>query len=361
MNPRNVEIFSLIIIFFTTLDYISKFGRKLNRNSINFLLLSVSITVLCALNIAIFYTSDINKQNILLWIGYMVAIIPMLLSCYYINVNYFDYVDYDRSLNKVLAFYAFYLLVVNYAFYNGNIATNNLQFITQAPQYRYLIHMYWIPLCYVYVKSFVNFRHFDRKMYTTLGVLFLGILAEMFILGDMYLIIGYAITALLLALNKFTDTMNKDALTGIYNRRYFENFVFSPGETYGIFLTDMDNFKEINDKYGHDMGDKILKDVSQILIDASRATDNVIRLGGDEFVIIAKLKSKEGLVKIENRIERELMDYNSKNDIEISFSTGCEIYTTNDDYKEMFRKVDEKMYQRKSCKKKAKKIKTRKL
>jgi diguanylate cyclase (GGDEF)-like protein len=84
-----------------------------------------------------------------------------------------------------------------------------------------------------------------------------------------------------------------DSLTGVFNRRYFFTSIqneFRRSERYGhplsMMMLDLDHFKAINDTYGHDIGDEIIKEVSQFCQDNIRKLDILARYGGDEFVIL---------------------------------------------------------------------------
>ncbi|MCE2927972.1 MAG: PleD family two-component system response regulator [Rickettsiales bacterium] len=84
-----------------------------------------------------------------------------------------------------------------------------------------------------------------------------------------------------------------DALTGLYNRHYLnahlENMVkqsLKNGKNLALMIMDMDHFKSVNDTYGHDAGDLVLKQLAQIIIQLSRSTDLAARFGGEEFVIL---------------------------------------------------------------------------
>lgn len=77
-----------------------------------------------------------------------------------------------------------------------------------------------------------------------------------------------------------------DALTGVLNRGSFEELLTRHKENSALMLVDVDNFKGFNDKYGHDMGDAILIEVSATLYASFRSTDHICRIGGDEFAVI---------------------------------------------------------------------------
>ncbi|WP_161939448.1 sensor domain-containing diguanylate cyclase [Thermosulfurimonas dismutans] len=101
----------------------------------------------------------------------------------------------------------------------------------------------------------------------------------------------------------------KDPLTGLYNRRFLEEAldnivagILRRGTVLGILMADLDYFKSVNDKYGHDVGDKVLRETAQILKTNVRASDLVVRFGGEEFLILL-VDVKEGeSVKIAEKL-----------------------------------------------------------
>ena len=105
-------------------------------------------------------------------------------------------------------------------------------------------------------------------------------------------------------INKIANFTNCDFLTGVYNRRFFytdiEEYVKLAeeiDESYAFSMIDVDHFKKINDTYGHDGGDKILKSIAKILIDNTKGSDIVARFGGEEFCVVLKKISKEEAIK----------------------------------------------------------------
>ena len=117
----------------------------------------------------------------------------------------------------------------------------------------------------------------------------------------------------------------KDPLTNLYNRRYLEETLpliianaKRKNNKVGFLMIDVDYFKKVNDKYGHDAGDVILKNVSNILLNSLRESDLAVRFGGEEFLaILTNLKSKNDLFKAAEKIRQtvERAKFNTGKDI----------------------------------------------
>lgn len=105
--------------------------------------------------------------------------------------------------------------------------------------------------------------------------------------------------------HELENLANTDALTGLFNKRYFEKIMEIRDEkkkTYALFYMDLDFFKPVNDTYGHEMGDKVLKEVAKRLLKSIRSNDYAFRIGGDEFMLI--LNGNLDAQICEKRIER---------------------------------------------------------
>lgn len=101
----------------------------------------------------------------------------------------------------------------------------------------------------------------------------------------------------------------RDQMTGLYNRRFLEEYVdtliagvMRKGTQVGLLMCDLDFFKEVNDKYGHDAGDAVLKETSDIIAKNARASDMVIRFGGEEFLVIVNNAKDGDAAEIAERI-----------------------------------------------------------
>ena len=87
-------------------------------------------------------------------------------------------------------------------------------------------------------------------------------------------------------LKGYQDKLYIDPVTGVYNRRYFEDEIRNMQNSAGVAMIDLDDFKLYNDIYGHDMGDQVLCIVADVINNCIRKTDKLIRYGGDEFLLI---------------------------------------------------------------------------
>ena len=145
-----------------------------------------------------------------------------------------------------------------------------------------------------------------------------------------------------------------DGLTGVFNRRYFEerlNSEINRAERYGrllcLVMLDIDNFKRYNDTYGHLKGDFLLQEIALILKQSSRKVDIVSRYGGEEFVIIFPetdiIKAKEVAEKIRHIVQKTFsQSFPSEG---ISISGGIASYKPGLSGDELIRRADESLYQ----------------
>lgn len=145
----------------------------------------------------------------------------------------------------------------------------------------------------------------------------------------------------------------QDSLTGLYNHRFFMDFLFKQvklgkrsGRIFSLILIDIDNFKDINDKYGHLAGDMMLKKVASVLKECARSADISCRYGGDEFVIILPDTTAEQTIQLANRISQEVRNVHSF-DKNITISTGIAEYAGEDSPSDIIHRADQALYRAK--------------
>ena len=152
--------------------------------------------------------------------------------------------------------------------------------------------------------------------------------------------------------HELENLANTDALTGLFNKRYFEKMMEIRDEKkkpYALFYMDLDLFKPVNDTYGHEMGDKVLKEVAKRLLKCIRSNDYAFRIGGDEFMLI--LNGNLDAQICEKRIERikkligEPYEFDGYT-IKIGISCGSAVYPDDADCAADIQKLaDKRMYE----------------
>ncbi|OGW26406.1 MAG: hypothetical protein A2X59_07595 [Nitrospirae bacterium GWC2_42_7] len=149
-------------------------------------------------------------------------------------------------------------------------------------------------------------------------------------------LVGNHVSLILGKLKLFQETKRlsiTDSLTGLYNRRYFYKHIDIEiarskryGNAFSVMLFDIDNFKRINDTYGHQAGDIVLQGLAKILLTVSRETDIVVRYGGEEFIVILPVTAEDEAFalaeRIKNTVEETVFTLNDSENVNITLSGG---------------------------------------
>jgi len=152
-----------------------------------------------------------------------------------------------------------------------------------------------------------------------------------------------------------TNHANRDYLTGLYNRRYFlENMneymedLSLSGEKFAIAMLDIDFFKKINDAHGHDVGDKVIVAISEVLRANTNYRDIVARFGGEEFCIVLKNINPYSVPEILERLRQEVEDFafilDANTKIKFTISIGVAYHDDSDTLEETINQADMNLY-----------------
>lgn len=146
-----------------------------------------------------------------------------------------------------------------------------------------------------------------------------------------------------------------DKLTGLYNRLKLDELLSAQVEEYrryknpfSIILVDIDDFKKINDSFGHDIGDKVLQNISKILKNNIRSCDLIGRWGGEEFIIICKNTSGENCYILAENLRKVISNTTFEVVGAKTLSLGVSEFTKSDTISSIFKRVDTALYEAKN-------------
>ncbi|KAF2956358.1 GGDEF domain-containing protein [Marinitoga sp. 38H-ov] len=159
-------------------------------------------------------------------------------------------------------------------------------------------------------------------------------------------------------IEKLNDLLLIDYLTKVYNRRAITDILKKEIErakrenfSFALSMIDFDNFKKVNDLYGHDSGDAVLREISKLLSSNIRYYDNIGRLGGEEFLVIISHVNKNEAITVAERLRKKVEDYIIKingYNIKITISQGISIFEDNKNLDQMIKEADIALYKAKS-------------
>jgi len=144
----------------------------------------------------------------------------------------------------------------------------------------------------------------------------------------------------------------RDPLTNVGNRRYFFELAESElhrskryPHPFTVVYMDLDNFKAVNDHFGHEVGDTLLRVITKIIIRNIRSTDAVARLGGDEFALLLPETDGPSAVRVIDKLHAQLLAAMQKNGWPVTFSVGVVTFLTQPEtVDDMIKLVDDLMY-----------------
>ncbi|WP_428909927.1 GGDEF domain-containing protein [Niallia sp. Krafla_26] len=236
-------------------------------------------------------------------------------------------------------------------------------------------YMFWMPLFYIYI--YLIFRrkiglYFSLVIYSL--TLLMGIYElfhhfqkhisaldtlTQFYLSSIVYIVGLYFLNHLVAVYMESETLRElaytDFLTNLPNRRTIEGELlreFNKAKNskipLSVIILDIDDFKKINDTFGHDVGDSILIELSDLLKKCIRDTDYIGRWGGEEFVIMTPNQNRSQAVQLANRLRQTIENHLFPYVGSVTSSFGVTELKDEDDMNSLFKRVDQALYASKS-------------
>ena len=148
----------------------------------------------------------------------------------------------------------------------------------------------------------------------------------------------------------------KDTLTGLNNRSQFNDILAQKLERcrrqnrqFSLMLLDLDNFKQVNDNYGHKIGDDVLQEFANVLCSSIRATDSVFRFGGDEFAVLIDDPEFTTNKVIAQRVMRLVAESNLMKQYQVTTSIGYTLASSQDCENNIFARADKGLYKAKAA------------
>lgn len=205
--------------------------------------------------------------------------------------------------------------------------------------------LFWIPafitimlMLVAFTIIIINRRNLGKKSFFSLVFFaippFVCVILQIIFYGLSLVLNGVVLSLLVVFINIQNHSMYTDYLTGVNNRKKLDAFLkekinMSTAEkSFSAILIDINNFKYINDTYGHDTGDNALETAAKLLKGCLKTSDFIARYGGDEFCIVLDISSKSDLEVLVYRIKNCLEKHNKSGSYpyQLEFSMGYAVY-----------------------------------
>lgn len=292
-------------------------------------------------------------------ISYLATAVIGFLWCLYVDLHiYKNHARYRRNVRFVAIPLLIELVCVLY-----NLLGNGFLFSVSADNVYsrgsftvigyltvYLYFLYSIYLVYHSQEEGLNLDFFP--IFYFMGPCVLGAVVQFLYYGITSSWISVAVSLTFVQMQSYSENISTDSLSGLYNRRYLDRILalkehLTQKSVYGIMM-DVNDFKQINDLYGHSMGDQAIRVMGNILLKSVPDGGISIRFAGDEFVVLLVCDDPNAVFETMTEINRRLDDLNRSGvePFKLSVSMG-QAKLDPSDPEAFLREMDERMYEEK--------------
>jgi diguanylate cyclase (GGDEF)-like protein len=249
----------------------------------------------------------------------------------------------------------------------SNVITGHIFYFTEGQNYHrgslFLVPMSIMFFMMVVIEAFIisQKQRIEASYYLTMALFLvpavIGWGLQTFIWGLPFSLLGLTFAAQVVFNNIQERNIDKDYLTGAFNRQTLDRYLqrkidqATHSRTFSAILLDIDNFKSINDHFGHYAGDNALIDTVHILRDSVPRTDLIARYGGDEFCVVLDSDTLSDVEATVRQISCRVADFNDHgHPYKLSFSMGYAVYQSSIGNKAeaFYQVIDRKMYEEKN-------------
>lgn len=294
---------------------------------------------------------------------YVLEPIPPSLSVLYTSYHVFSSdVKVKEKQKALMAFFLLNLMICIISLFTGSffyVDQNNIYH--RGPYFALHVAYCYGLLIYSLMYLIKHKQYIEKRKYISMIVYFIpmaiGTTIQVLFYGYSLNWVGMMLSLLIIYFNIQNRGINTDYLTGIYNRRQLDEYIrerirnSTENKSFSAILLDLNEFKSINDRFGHKIGDEALKDSVEIIRRSLNTDDFIARFGGDEFVIITDIYNGQTLDKVVNRIRKNVENFNVSNlkPYNLNFSIGYDIYSCNSKMEadDFFKHIDMLMYENK--------------
>ncbi len=295
--------------------------------------------------------------NLLLYV--LVPVGPMFWVLYTFSQVAYNEDKYKRMKKHLFLTFIIHSALCVSSLFNGIFFTVDPQNMYSRGDY-YWLHVLFCYSFLIYSLIYIaaNRERLDKKYYYSMLVFALPIsiggMLQVLFYGVTFTWSGMMLSNLIIYLNIQDRGLNTDYLTGVYNRRHLERFInlkihnATAEKSFAGIIIDIDEFKLINDSFGHSVGDEALKNAAKIITESLGNNDFVSRIGGDEFFVIVDTSCRHALTAVIEKIKRNVEGFNNLKAVpyKLYFSFGYNIYdnAAKISAEEFLKQVDALMY-----------------
>lgn len=362
------SIMVIIIIYFQALRCLEK---KSLRDKLYMSMLNITILMLVIDILSRFDGNALPIYPVLNNIGnFLIFLINPILPSLWVVYVYLQIFHKERKIRQLVYLLCainiinFTLLIFSQFFdWFYYIDSNNIYH--RGPYFALPVFIDFILLSVAFATILLNRRRLDKKSFLSLMFFALPPIVSIFLqirfYGMSLMLNSIVLSLLVLFLNFQNHDIYTDHLTKINNRKRLDVYLkkkinaSTAGKAFSAILVDINNFKQINDTYGHSMGDQALETTAKLLKGCLEVNDFIARFGGDEFCLILDISDRNELESLVCRINKRLDNYNQSDShpYSLGLSMGYAVYNSrlHKNAENFLKQIDILMYQEKKSSK----------